>query len=63
MGKTSAAVKNRYNEKAYDRINLTVDKGTKDIIKAHADKHDGGSVNGFIKRATSEQMKRDEEDE
>lgn len=63
MGKTSAAVKNRYNEKAYDRINLTVDKGTKDIIKAHADKHDGGSVNGFIKRAISEQMKRDEEDE
>ncbi|MBO5041013.1 MAG: hypothetical protein J6D09_07960 [Clostridia bacterium] len=63
MGKTSAAVKNRYNEKAYDRINLTVDKGTKDIIKAHADKHDGGSVNGFINRAISEQMKRDEEDE
>lgn len=59
MGKTSAAAKNRYNDKVYDRINLTVDKGMKDIIKAHADEHDGGSVNGFIKRAIAEQMKRD----
>ena len=46
MGKTSAAVKNRYNDKTYDRINLTVPKGDKEIIKAHAEKHDGGSVNG-----------------
>ena len=59
MGKTSAAVKNRYNEKAYDRINLTVPKGEKDIIKAHADKYDGGSVNGFIQRAIRETMERD----
>ena len=59
MGKTSAAVKNRYNEKAYDRINLTVPKGEKDMIKAHADKYDGGSVNGFIQRAIRETMERD----
>ena len=37
--KTSAAVKNRYNDKKYDRINLTVPKGEKEKIKAHADKH------------------------
>ena len=60
MGKTSAAVKNRYNDKAYDRINLTVPKGDKEIIKAHADKHDGGSVNGFIQRAIKETMQRDQ---
>ena len=59
MGKTSAAVKNRYNDKAYDRINLTVPKGDKEIIKAHAEKHDGGSVNGFIQRAIKETMERD----
>jgi len=59
MGKTSAAVKNRYNDKTYDRINLTVPKGDKEIIKAHAEKHDGGSVNGFIQRAIRETMERD----
>ena len=60
MGKTSAAVKNRYNDKAYDRINLTVPKGEKEVIKAHAEKHDGGSVNGFIQRAIKETIERDE---
>jgi len=60
MGKTSAAVKNRYNDKTYDRINLTVPKGDKEIIKAHAEKHDGGSVNGFIQRAIKETMQRDQ---
>ena len=60
MGKTSAAVKNRYNDKAYDRINLTVPKGDKEVIKAHAEKYDGGSVNGFIQRAIKETMERDQ---
>ena len=60
MGKTSAAVKNRYNDKTYDRINLTVPKGDKAKLKAHADRHDGGSVNGFIQRAIRETMERDE---
>ena len=36
-GKTSAKSKNAWIEKAYDRINLTVSKGQKDIIKAHAE--------------------------
>ena len=59
MSKTSSAVKNRYNDKAYDRINLTVPKGDKDKIKVHADKYDGGSVNGFIQRAIREAIERD----
>ena len=50
MSKTSTAAKNRYNDKAYDRINLTIPKGQKDIIKAHADTT-GESVNALIYRA------------
>ena len=55
MGKTSAAVKNRYNEKAYDRISLTVPKGQKETIKAHAESK-GESLNGFIQRAIQSTM-------
>lgn len=51
---------NKYNEKAYDRINIAVPKGEKDIIKAHADER-GESVNGFINRAIDETMERDKE--
>ena len=49
---------NKYMAANYDRINLTVLKGRKDIIKAHADAH-GESVNGFINRAIDEAMERD----
>lgn len=41
-----------------DRINLTVPKGKKDTIKAHAEAQ-GESVNGFINRAIDETMERD----
>ena len=58
MGKTSAAVKNRYNDKTYDRINLTVYKGEKALITNHAQMV-GESVNGFIQRAIRETMERD----
>lgn len=47
------AYNNSYIAKAYDRINLTVSKGQKDAIKAHAESN-GESVNGFINRAISE---------
>ena len=59
MGERKAQWQNDYIAKTYDRINLTVPKGQKDIIKAHADKHDGGSVNAFINRAITNQMERD----
>ena len=57
-GKTSAKSKNEWIAKAYDRINLTLPKGQKDIIKAHAESQ-GESVNGFISRAIENQMERD----
>lgn len=60
MGRTSAAVKNKWNDKAYDRINLTVPKGEKDAIQDHAKKQ-GESTNAFINRAIKETMERDNE--
>lgn len=47
MTKTSSAVKRRYNEKAYDRLAITVPKGQKQAIEAHA-KSKGESVNGLV---------------
>ena len=57
-GKASAAYKNKWNAKAYDRINLTVPKGEKDKIKAHAEGM-GESVNGFIQRAIIQAIEKD----
>jgi len=48
-GKASAASKNKWNAKAYDRINLTVPKGRKSAIEARAAEC-GESVNGLINR-------------
>lgn len=53
------AYNNSFIAQAYDRINLTVPKGQKAAIKAHADTYDGGSVNSFIQRAIKETMERD----
>ena len=58
MGKTSSAVKDRYNAKAYDEIKIRVPTGQKDLIQAHAEAQ-GESTNGFINRAISETMGRD----
>lgn len=49
---------NQFIKQAYDRINLTVPKGQKDVIQAHAQAQ-GESVNAFIGRAIFEAMERD----
>ena len=49
---------NQFIQNAYDRINLTVPKGDKDKIKAHAESK-GESVNAFINRAIDETMERE----
>lgn len=46
---------NKYIQKTYDRINLTVPKGQKELIKQYADSH-GESVNGFINRVIKEAL-------
>lgn len=58
MGKASTKAQNKWIAKAYDRINLTVAKGRKDELKAHAEAM-GESVNSFINRAIGEAMERD----
>lgn len=55
-GKTD--YKNKWQQENKERINLVVDKGQKDVIKAHAEAC-GESVNAFINRAITETMLRD----
>lgn len=55
-GKTD--YKNKWQQENKERINLVVDKGQKDVIKAHAEAR-GESVNAFINRAVLETMERD----
>lgn len=50
----------KYNAANYDRVELRVDKGRKEIIKAHAEAK-GESVNAFINRAIDETMEKDNE--
>ena len=58
MGKTSWQVKQKYNDKAYDKIYITVPKGQKDIIKAQAEKRGKNSLNSYINDLIQEDMKR-----
>ncbi|MCI8595003.1 MAG: ribbon-helix-helix protein, CopG family [Oscillospiraceae bacterium] len=53
-----AEYKNQWQKENCDRINLTVPKGRKDEIKAHAERR-GESVNAFIKRAIDETIERE----
>ena len=50
--------RNSWIAEKLDRINLTVPKGQKELIKAHAETQ-GESVNAFINRAIAETMERD----
>ena len=55
-GKTE--YKNTWQKENVDRVNLTMPKGRKAIIQAHAEAH-SESVNGFINRAIDHEMERD----
>jgi len=52
------AANNRYTKKNYDRINLAVPKGQKDIIKKYADVA-SQSINAFIISAIAEKIERE----
>ena len=58
MSKTSSAVKNRYNLKAYDRVALTVKKGNRSRLR-EIRRNNGDSLNGYIKRAIIKQVQED----
>ena len=63
MAKYSDAQKEataRYNKKAYDRIDVVVPKGQREIIKAFAASQ-GKSLNRFICDAIAYQMNQDEQ--
>ena len=59
--KTSTAVKRRYNEKAYDRLAVTIPKGQKATVEAHAQSK-GLSINGLINTLLREDMNISEDD-
>ena len=42
--KAQQKAQNKWIAKAYDRINLTVPKGQKDLIQAHAEAQAGNAV-------------------
>ena len=48
----------KWDAQNLDRISIALPKGSKDKIKANAEKR-GESINGFVGRAISETMKRD----
>lgn len=60
VSKAQQKATNKYITNNYDRINLTVPKGRKETIQAHAAAQ-GESVNGFIGRAIEEAMERDKD--
>lgn len=53
-----SAYRNNWIAEKLDRINLTVPKGQKEVIKKHADAN-GESVNAFIARAIKTQIEID----
>ena len=57
MPERKAKWQNDYIARTYDRINLTVPKGKKEIIQAHAAAQ-GESVNSFINKAIDEKLER-----
>lgn len=60
--KPRTAYKNQWARQNQDRILLAVPKGQKEVIRGHAIKR-GESVNGFIGRAITETIERDDAQE
>ena len=58
VSKAQQKAVNKYMAANYDRVNLTLPKGQKEVVQAHAAAR-GESVNGFIGRAINETMERD----
>ncbi len=58
VSKAQQKAVHKYIKANYDRQEITMPKGKKDKIKAHAESR-GESVNAFINRAIDETMERD----
>jgi len=57
VSKANQKAVNKYIKGNYDRINLTMPKGRKEVIQAAASAH-GESVNSFIVTAVDERIER-----
>jgi hypothetical protein len=60
VGKTSSEAKIKYRKKAYDRIEVLVQKGVRETYVEHAASM-GESLSGFIVRAVERAMAEDNE--
>ena len=58
VSKANQRAVNKYVKANYDRINVTMHKGEKEVIQKHAAAL-GESVNGYIVRSIRERMARD----
>lgn len=58
MGRTSSEVKNRYNDKTYDRVILAIPKGLKAEWKSQAENSDM-SLTRYIMEVVEEKMRRE----
>lgn len=61
VSKSQQKAVHKYVKANYDRMELTVPKGKKDIIKSHAEKQ-GLSTNAYINVAIDEKIERDDGD-
>lgn len=57
VSKAQQASVNKYVKANYDRINVTLPKGQREVIKAYAEAQ-GQSVNAFINEAICEKIER-----
>ena len=62
ISKAQQAAVKKYMKANYDEIKIRVEKGRKAEIQAYAEAN-GESLNGFIKRLISKEMKTNETDE
>lgn len=60
VSKSQQKAVNKYMKEKYDRINLLLPKGKKDIVQDHV-QITSESVNAFINRAINETMERDKQ--
>lgn len=58
VSKSQQKAVHKYVKANYDRMELTIPKGQRGIIRAHAENR-GESANGFVWRAVQETMERD----
>ena len=60
-GASATKAKNKYRDENYDRMELALPLGMKERIVAHIKTTSDTSTNGFVKRAITETMERDNE--